>query len=39
MNSLLDCSALTRTFGYAMPDWREDVVAFVRRWVSAPDGA
>lgn len=31
MNSLLDCSALARTFGYAMPDWQSDVVAFVRR--------
>jgi dTDP-4-dehydrorhamnose reductase len=31
MNSLLDCSLLARTFGYAMPDWRDDVVPFVRR--------
>jgi dTDP-4-dehydrorhamnose reductase len=31
MNSLLDCGALTRAFGYSMPDWRTDVVEFVRR--------
>ena len=30
-NSLLDSSALTRRFGYRMPDWREDLVPFVRR--------
>jgi dTDP-4-dehydrorhamnose reductase len=35
MNSLLDCSALHRTFGYVFPDWREDVVAFVRRLTAA----
>jgi dTDP-4-dehydrorhamnose reductase len=34
-NSLLDCGALTRSFGYAMPDWRTDVVAFVRRLTAA----
>ncbi|HMS79619.1 MAG TPA: dTDP-4-dehydrorhamnose reductase [Burkholderiaceae bacterium] len=34
-NSLLDCGALGRTFGYAMPDWRTDVVAFVRRLTAA----
>ncbi len=34
-NSLMDCSALARTFGYTMPDWRLDVVDFVRR-LTAP---
>jgi dTDP-4-dehydrorhamnose reductase len=35
MNSLLDCAALARAFGYSMPDWRTDVVAFVRRLTAA----
>jgi dTDP-4-dehydrorhamnose reductase len=30
-NSLLDSSLLERRFGYRMPDWREDLVPFVRR--------
>jgi len=30
-NSLLDCSRLAGTFGCAMPDWRGDVEAYVRR--------
>ncbi len=34
-NSLLDCGALTRAFGYEMPDWKTDVVAFVRRLTAA----
>ena len=34
-NSLLDCGLLERTFGYAMPDWKTDVVAFVRRLTAA----
>lgn len=34
-NSLLDGSKLERTFGVAMPDWRADVEAFVRRLADA----
>ncbi|HYF59580.1 MAG TPA: dTDP-4-dehydrorhamnose reductase [Burkholderiaceae bacterium] len=34
-NSLLDCSRLARTFDVALPDWRGDVVDFVRRVVVA----
>lgn len=30
-NSLLDSSALARRFGYRMPDWRDDLVPFIRR--------
>jgi dTDP-4-dehydrorhamnose reductase len=35
MNSLLECGALQRAFGYSMPDWRSDVIAFVRRLTAA----
>lgn len=34
-NSLLDCTRMRDTFGYAMLDWREDVTAFVHRSVRA----
>jgi dTDP-4-dehydrorhamnose reductase len=34
-NSLLDCSRLADTFGCAMPDWRGDVEAYVRRLAAA----
>lgn len=34
-NSLLDCSKLARTFGLEMPDWRGDVVDYVRRLCDA----
>jgi dTDP-4-dehydrorhamnose reductase len=34
-NSLLDGSKLARTFGVSLPDWREDVTAFVQRLAQA----
>jgi dTDP-4-dehydrorhamnose reductase len=38
-NSLLDSRRLGATFGYPMPDWREDVIAFVERLDAAAAAA